>query len=232
MEASKWCTPWQLPTKVMECWHERIDRQFQCLMRLCYGCSQNMRFRMRRQDFSAVAGLVVTPADHFPHTAHVACPFAFDQLLEKTFLDPDIFQPCKVGTQTILSNLRFKLLRHEVWQKRYGWAICWTKALPVARILLKPSKMFTKARPIIACGMRWHARLTIFLAKALYQIMTRCFPRNSTFNIDLTLTATGRMRNMLQAVIEPVQFPVALACSTHNLPGKGFVPDHDMMLPP
>ena len=56
MEASKWCTRWQLPTKVMECWHERIDRQFQCLMRFCYGCSQNMRFRMWRQDFLLLRG--------------------------------------------------------------------------------------------------------------------------------------------------------------------------------
>ena len=91
----------------------------------------------------------------------------------------------------------------KTFQRRYQWAVKWTKLLPVARVLPKPSKSFTKARPIIACDRCWHSRLTIFLARALYQVMTTCFPPNSTFNIDSTLLATRRMWFMMQNSEEP-----------------------------
>ena len=73
----------------------------------------------------------------------------------------------------------------------------------MARVLPKPSKSFTKAQPIIACDRCWRSRLTIFLARALYQVMTTCFPPNSTFNIDSTLLAMRRMWFMMQNSEEP-----------------------------
>ena len=59
------------------------------------GCNINyncITVRYNRRIFSCCApssvildsfrGLVCTPVDHFPHSLHVACPFAFHQLLE------------------------------------------------------------------------------------------------------------------------------------------------------
>ena len=80
-------------------------------------------------------GLVLTPADHFPHTAHVACQLAFDMLLDKTFLDTNVFQRCKVGAQSILINLRLAFQGKNTFRHRYQWAVNWNKLLPVARIL-------------------------------------------------------------------------------------------------
>ena len=124
-------------------------------------------------------------------------------LLDKTFLDTNVLQRCKVGTQSILINLRLAFQGRKTFRHRYQWAVNWNKLLPVARVLPKPSKSFTKARPIIACDRCWHSRLTIFLARALYQVMMTCFPTNSTFNIDSTLLAMRRMWFMMQNAEEP-----------------------------
>ena len=45
----------------------------------------------------------------------------------------------------------------------------------VARILPKPSKAFTKAKPIIACDHCWHTRLTTFSANGVFEIILVVF---------------------------------------------------------
>ena len=125
--------------------------------------------------------LVFTPADHFPHSLHVACPFASHALLDTTFLDVTVFKRCTVGMSSILANLKSRFQSVPKWSRRYSWGCKWSAFLPVARILPKPSKGFAKARPIIACDHCWHSRLTAFRAKGVFQIMTVVIPPGQTF---------------------------------------------------
>ena len=84
----------------------------------------------------------------------------------------------KPGT-SIMFNLRSRFHSFSGWNQRYAWGCRWLASLPVARILPK----FMKARPIIACDHCWHSRLTVFLAKGVFQIMLVVFPPGSTFNM-------------------------------------------------
>ena len=134
--------------------------------------SENLQLlRTIQRDLGQLRGLVCTPVDHFPHSLHVACPFAFHQLLDTTFLDVTVFHRCSVGMSSIMSNLRSHFQSFPRWNQRYAWGCKWSASLPVARILPKPSKAFMKARPIIACDHCWHSRLMAFLAKGVFQIM-------------------------------------------------------------
>ena len=201
-EVRTWTRRWRLPSEVNDLWDEWIAHRIQeheTLLEM----DQTSILGQVEPGLQRLQGLVLTPAAHFPHTAHVVCQFAFDMLLDKTFLDTNVFQRCKVGTQSILINLRLAFQGRKTFRHRYQWAVNWNKLLPVARVLPKPSKSFTKARPIIACDRCWHSRLTIFLARALYQVMMTCFPTNSTFNIDSTLLAMRRMWFMTQNAEEP-----------------------------
>ena len=135
--------------------------------------------------FESCKGLVFTPADHFPHIHfmwHV--PFAFHVLLDTTFLDATVFKRCTLRAcrpflQT--SSPGSSLFRNGLGDTL--WGCKWSASLPVARILPKPSKGFAKARPIIACDRCWHSRLTAFLAKGVFQIMTVAFPPGQAFNM-------------------------------------------------
>ena len=71
-----------------------------------------------------------------------------------------------------MSNLRSRFQSFSGWHQRYAWGCRWFASLRVARILPK----FMKARPIIACDHCWHSRLTVFLAKGVFQIMLVVFP--------------------------------------------------------
>ena len=55
-------------------------------------------------DLRVMQGLVFTPADHFPHSLHVACPFAFHVLLDATFLDATVFKRCTVGSGHVVHS--------------------------------------------------------------------------------------------------------------------------------
>ena len=125
--------------------------------------------RTIQSDLGQFRGLVCTPVDHFSHSLHVVCPFAFHQL--------------RAGISSIMSNLRSRFHAFSGWNQRYAWGCKWSASLPVARILPKPSKAFVEARPIIACDHCWHSRLTAFLAKGLFQITLVVFPPGSIFSM-------------------------------------------------
>ena len=55
-----------------------------------------------------------------------------------------------------------------------------------------------KARPIIACDRCWHSRLTAFLTKGVFQIMTVVFPPGQTFNM---LSVQQTIRNMWHSMM-------------------------------
>ena len=196
-EVRRWCSRWKLPSDVLLDWEKWVDVQLtlhaEALERPAFDRARDVLKVVKR-----LTGFVITPADHFPYTAHVACPFAFHALMDRTFLDLEVFQQCTVGMGHILSNLRSQFRAEPLWNRRYSWAVQWDRALPRARLLPKPSKAFQKARPVIACDLCWHSRLTIFLAKALFQLMSHCFPETSTYNVTSTLTAMRMMWTHMQ----------------------------------
>ena len=181
-ELRLWCNRWRLPDRVRSGLRQWMQYQLRLHNRALQ--SENLQLlRTIQSEFGQLRGLVCTPVDHFPHSLHVACPFAFHQLLHVTFLDVTVFHRCRVGMSSIMSNLRSRFQSFSGWNQRYAWGCKWSASLPVARILPKPSKAFMKARPIIACDHCWHSRLTAFLAKGVFQIMLVVFPPGSTFNM-------------------------------------------------
>ena len=181
-ELRLWCNGWRLPDRVRSGFRHWMQYQLRLHTRAFQ--SENLQLlRTIQSDLGQLRGLVCTPVDHFPHSLHVACPFAFHQLLDVTFLDVTVFHRCSVGMSSIMSDLRSRFQSFHRWNQRYAWGCKWSASLPLARILPKPSKAFMKARPIIACDHCWHSRLTAFLAKGVFQIMLVIFPPGSTFNM-------------------------------------------------
>ena len=90
---------------------------------------------------------VTSPADHFPHSLCIHCPCQWHDLLIRTFLDANVFTPCKATpvqtVQQIRNSVPEWILRH------YAWGLDFSAKLSTGYILPKPSRMFKKARPII-----------------------------------------------------------------------------------
>ena len=98
----------------------------------------------------------------------------------------DALWACRPFLQT--SNLVFSLFRNGLGDILWGckWSAssaCCSRA---------------KARPIIACDRCWHSRLTAFLTKGVFQIMTVVFPPGQTFNM---LSVQQTIRNMWHSMM-------------------------------
>ena len=197
-EVQRWCNRWRLPSRVRSGLLQWVSCQCQLHQQTVFRGESSLHSEVLR-DLRCMRGLVFTPADHFPFSLHVACPFAFHSLLDTTFLDETVFQRCSVGASSIVSNLKLRFQHTQRWSQRYGWGCQWNAPLPEARILPKPNKDFQKARPIIACDRCWHARLTTFLAKGIFQIMLVVFPTGSTFNVLSVQQAVRMMWHSMMA---------------------------------
>ena len=138
--------------------------------------------------------LLTTSRIHF--MLHVLLLFMY--FWTPLFLDVTVFKRCTVGMSSILANLKSRFQSVPKWSRRYSWGCKWSASLPVARILPKPSRGFAKARPIIACDRCWHSRLTAFLAKGVFQVMTVVFPPGQTFNM---LSVQQAIRNMWHSMM-------------------------------
>ena len=104
-ELRLWCNRWRLPDRIRSGLQQWMQHQLQLHNRALQ--SENLQLlRTIQRDLGQLRGLVCTPVDHFPHSLHVACPFAFHQLLDTTFLDVTVFHRCSVGMSSIMSNLR------------------------------------------------------------------------------------------------------------------------------
>ena len=104
-ELRLWCNRWRLPDRILS----GLRQWMQCQLQLHNRALQSENLQLLRtiqSDLGRLQGLVCTPVDHFPHSLHVACPFAFHQLLDVTFLDATVFHRCNVGMSSIMSNLR------------------------------------------------------------------------------------------------------------------------------
>ena len=206
-EVRKWCTRWKLPDRILQGLLQWVQQQLVLHHEALQADQQDLP-RQISQDLSTLTGLVLTPADHFPNSLHVACPFAFHVLLDTAFLDSSVFERCIVGVSSMLANLKSRFLSLGQIYRRYHWGCNWSLSLPIACILPKPSKDFRKARPIIACDRCWHARLTTFLATGLFQIMSVVFPAGATFNVQSVQQAIrATWRSMMNY---PATEPVAM----------------------
>ena len=111
----------------------------------------------------------------------MACPLAFHALLDTTFLDVTVFKRRTVGMSSIPQNPVTSPS-----PKGLGDTLGDASGLHLCQLLafcLSPARDLPKARPIIACDHCWHSRLTAFLAKGVFQIMTVVFPPGQTFNM-------------------------------------------------
>ena len=116
-ELRMWCNRWRLPDRV----HSGLMYWMQHQLLLHHRALQSDCHESHREvthDLRVMQGLVFTPADHFPHSLHVACPFAFHVLLDTTFLDATVFQRCTVGMSSILANLKSRFQSVPKWSRR------------------------------------------------------------------------------------------------------------------
>ena len=177
-----WCNRWRLPDRVcsglLHWMQQQLILHHRALQSDCHELHREVK-----HDLQVMQGLVFMPVDHFPHSLHVACPFAFHELLDTTFLAATVSRQCTVGMSSLLASPPSRFQSVPKWSRRYSWGCKWSASLPVARILPKPSKGFAKARPIIACDQCWHSRLTAFLAQGVFQIIWVVFPPGLTFNM-------------------------------------------------
>ena len=62
---------------------------------------------------------VTSPADHFPHSLCIHCPCQWHELLIRTFLDENVFTPCKATpvqtVQQIRNSVPEWIFRHYAW---------------------------------------------------------------------------------------------------------------------
>ena len=83
-ELRMWCNRWRLPDRV----HSGLMYWMQHQLLLHHRALQSDCHELHRavtHDLRVMQGLVFTPADHFPHSLHVACPFAFSCTFGRDF---------------------------------------------------------------------------------------------------------------------------------------------------
>ena len=119
-ELHMWCNRWRLPGRVRSGLLQRVQHQLTLHHRALQSDSHQLH-REVKHDLQVLRGLVFTPADHFPHSFHVACPFAFHALLDTNFLDATAFQRCTVGMSYIIMNLKRRFQSFPKWTQRYSW---------------------------------------------------------------------------------------------------------------
>ena len=72
-EVRKWGTRWKLPDRILEGLLQWVQHQIVLHHEALQADQQDLP-RQISQDLRTLKGLVLTPADHFPHSLHVACP--------------------------------------------------------------------------------------------------------------------------------------------------------------
>ena len=182
---TNWCKRWKLPSEFVKDMSSWVDKQWMLHVAALRQDTQSAwNPRQVKEATRLFAGMVLGPADHFPHSLFVACPVHYHKLLRRSFGDPAVFMPCRNGTGTIIQHLQREFEDQHPELQSYKWAFQWNRGLPTARILPKGSKNFAKARPIIAYTKCWHTKASSFLATALYSIMQVLFPAGTTLNIN------------------------------------------------
>ena len=182
---TNWCKRWKLPSEVTKDMSSWVDKQWMLHVAALRQDTQSAwNPKQVKEATRLFAGLVLGPADHFPHSLFVACPVHYHKLLCRSFGDPTVFMPCRNGAGTIIQHLQREFEDQHPELQSYKWAFQWNRGLPTARILPKGSNHFAKARPIIAYAKCWHTKASSFLATALYSIMQVLFPAGTTLNIN------------------------------------------------
>ena len=196
---TNWCKRWKQPSDVIKHMSNWVDRQWSLhVTALQQDTQHRWNPRQIKEATRSFAGLVLGPADHFPHSLFATCPVHYHKLICRSFGDPTVFMPRRNGTGTIIQHLQREFEDKHPELQCYKWAFQWNRGLPNARILPKGSKNFAKARPIIAYTKCWHTKASSFLATALYSIMQILFPAGTTLNISSVTTGLRQAWRYMQ----------------------------------
>ena len=118
-----WCKRWQLPSEVTTDMSFWVDKQWTLhVAALRTGPHPVWNPKQGKEATKSFAGLVLGPADHFPHSLFVSCPVHYHKLLCRSFGDPAVFMPCRNGTGTILQHVQREFEDKHPELHVYQWA--------------------------------------------------------------------------------------------------------------
>ena len=171
----RWKERWKLPNRFKHSWDLALHQAWEShLLQLRHHSSPDVaRHRSLNQEIRMMRRFVLCPADHHPHQTFVACPIHYHTLLQKTYFQTDVFEPCTVGSFALRDRL-VQLAKQELPTLLHS-LINTEGTLPYAYILPKPSKDFEKARPIISYMLSWNAKLGQLFGTLVYELCRSIF---------------------------------------------------------
>ena len=166
----KFLERWKLPSSLMQYWQHFLQELWE---NYASHHSKHWSHTEVTQAAFHLRPFVTSPADHFPHSLCIHCPCQWHDLLIRTFLDANVFTPCKATpvqtVQQIRNSVPEWILRH------YAWGLDFSAKLSTGYILPKPSRMFKKARPIINYSTSWPRKLGQAIGIALLEILNTVY---------------------------------------------------------
>ena len=171
----RWKERWKLPNLFKHSWDLALHQAWEShLLQIRHHSSPDVaRHRNLNQEVRMMKRFVLCPADHHPHQTFVACPIHYHTLLQKTYFQSDVFEPCTVGSFSLRDRL-VQLAKQELPTLLHS-LINPEGTLPYAYILPKPSKDFEKARPIISYMLSWNAKLGQLVGTLVYELCRSIF---------------------------------------------------------
>lgn len=166
----KFLKHWKLPQSLMQYWQHFLTT-------IWHDASQSARNRWTTEKAvhlkRKLSKFVCSPADHFPYTLTLHCPQQWRELLRRTFLDDRGFTRCASTPVQTLVQIR-ESVPQWIWED-YKWGLGFAAPLSSGYILPKPTRDFTKARPIVECSRAWPKKLGHALGVALFEILNVVF---------------------------------------------------------
>ena len=138
----RWKERWKLPNRFKHMWDLALHQAWEShLLQLRKHTVLDVaRHRSLHQEIRMMKRFVLCPADHHPHQTFVACPLHYHTLLQKTYFQTDVFEPCTVGPLALRDRL-VQLAKQDLPTFLQS-LINAEGTLPYAYILPKPSKAF------------------------------------------------------------------------------------------
>ena len=197
---ASWLSRWKLPAFLQAYWRTVLQEEWD---NRASQVGNIPKWDVRRvQQFKRLLdGWVLTPADHFSQVLHMACPQHYDFLLRRTFEDPQIFTQCYNPSIVIRSKI---LENFPKCLTEYTWAVNWHGRLPGAYVLPKPSKSFSKARPIITYAGSWASTLGRLLGTCLLSMLVCVFGSHASLPVQSILREVWRCMRRIPVDVETV----------------------------
>ena len=197
---ASWLSRWKLPAFLQAYWRTFLQEEWD---NHASQVGNIPKWDVRRvQQFKRLLdGWVLTPADHFSQVLHMACPQHYDFLLRRTFEDPQIFTECYNPSIVIRSKI---LENFPKCLTEYTWAVNWHGRLPGAYVLPKPSKSFSKARPIITYAGSCASILGRLLGTCLLSMLLCVFGSHASLPVQSILREVWRCMRRIPVDVETV----------------------------